>query len=61
MARDPIVDEVRGVRDAFARKHNYDVKRIVEALQKQPIPPGARVVSLPPKRIPKLASGRKSP
>lgn len=51
MIRDPIVDEVRAIRDAFARKNDYDVKRIVDALQKQALPDAARVVSLPAKRV----------
>lgn len=59
MTPDPIVDEVRAARDAFAKAHGYDVDQILQALQAQPLPTGARVVSLPPKRIPKSVSAQK--
>ncbi len=33
MKTHPIVDEVRAARDAFARRYNYDVDAICEALR----------------------------
>jgi hypothetical protein len=51
MARDPIIDEVRAIRDAFAKRHNYDIDAIVQALQQASVHEGRQVVSLPPKRI----------
>ena len=60
VAHDPTVDEVRAIRDAFAKENNYDVARIVEALRKQPLPPGSQVISLPAKRLPKARPGQKS-
>ena len=53
MTRDPIVEEVRAIREAFAREHGYDVKAIVQALQREEQESGRRLVSLPPKRTPK--------
>jgi hypothetical protein len=50
MARDPIVEEVRAIRDAFAKEHGYDVKAIVRALQRRQANGEGRVISLKPKR-----------
>ena len=33
MSRDPIVAQVRKTRDDFARKHGYDVDKIISAIQ----------------------------
>ena len=51
MTRDPIIEEVRSIRDAYAREHGYDVKAIVAALQQEEAKSGRRVISLPPKRL----------
>ena len=51
MAQDPIVEEVRAIRDEFAKRHNYDIDAIVRALQKTSADGGRQVVSLPSKRI----------
>ncbi len=51
MARDPIVEEVRAIRDEFAKRHNYDIDAIVRALQKVSADEGRQVVSLPSKRV----------
>ena len=49
MKRDPIVEEVRKVRDAYAKKFNYDLDAICRDLQeKQRL--SKKVISLPPKR-----------
>jgi hypothetical protein len=52
MARDPIVQEVRSIREEFARRHDYDLDAIVQALQKASSDAGRRLVSLPPKPVP---------
>ena len=51
MTRDPIIEEVRAIRDAYAKEHGYDVKAIVAALQQEEAESGRQVVSLPPKRL----------
>ncbi|MBI4735803.1 MAG: hypothetical protein HY766_07045 [candidate division NC10 bacterium] len=51
MARDPIVEEVRAIRDAFAKRHNYDIDAIVRALQEASADAGRQVVSLPSKPL----------
>ena len=51
MPQDPILEEVRAIRDAFAKEHDYDVKAIVAALQREEAESGREVISLPPKRL----------
>ena len=57
---DPIVEEVRAIREAFAKEHGYDVKAIVLALQREEAESGRRAVSLPAKRLPKKQRERKA-
>lgn len=52
MARDPIVEEIRVIREGLAKAHGYDVKKIVQTLQDQ-AQRGRRPVTLPAKRLPK--------
>ncbi len=51
MWTDPIVEEVRNVRDSHARKYNYDLKAIYQAVKKEEAASGRRFVKLPPKRL----------
>ncbi len=60
MFRDPIVEEVRAIREAFAKQHGYDVVAIVRVLQREEAKSGRRVVSLPPKRLPRKQRERKA-
>jgi len=50
MARSPIVDEVRRVREHEAAKHGFDIKAILEASKKRQRRSGNKVVSLVPKK-----------
>ncbi len=50
MQPDPIVEEVRRIRDAYARSFNYDLDAICSDLQEKQKRGKRRVVSLPPKR-----------
>lgn len=52
MARDEIVDEIRRIRDAYAKQFNYDLDAICRDLQEKQRLSGRKVVSLPPRRIP---------
>jgi hypothetical protein len=45
------VDEVRAVRDAYARSLGYDLDAIVADLRSRQQQHPERVVSLPPKRL----------
>lgn len=51
MKNDPIVEEVHAIREALAKKHDYDIDAIVEALRAASIQRGRDVVSLPPKTV----------
>jgi hypothetical protein len=48
---DPIVDEVRRVRDAHAAKFNYDLDAIFQDIKEQEKKSGLKFVSYPPRRI----------
>lgn len=51
MWKDPVVEEVRAIRDEYARRLNYDIEAICRDLRAQEPQSGHEVVSLPPKRI----------
>jgi hypothetical protein len=51
MARDPIVEEVRRVREEYIASHNYDLDAIYRDLKESEGKSGHRVVSPPPKRL----------
>jgi hypothetical protein len=50
MLEDPIVEEVRKVRNAHAKKFNYDLEAIGVDLIKQQEASGCKLVSLPPRK-----------
>lgn len=50
MPADPIVEEVRQIRDALAAKFNYDVAAIARDAQERQKATGRKVVSLKPRR-----------
>jgi len=47
---DPIVDEVRRIRDAHAAKFNYDLDAIFQDIKEQEKKSGLKFVSYPPRR-----------
>ena len=51
MWSDPIVEEGRAVRNAHAKKFNYDLKSIAADLKKQQKLSNRKVVSLPAKKV----------
>ena len=51
MWKDPIVEETRNRREELARRFNYDVKAIGEALRQQREASGQVAVTRPPKRV----------
>jgi hypothetical protein len=51
MWKDPIVEEVRNIRDAHAAQYNYDLKAIYQALKQEEAASGRTFVKLPPKRL----------
>lgn len=51
MWQDPIVTEVREIREAFAAKHHYNLREMCEALKKLEKKSKRPTVSFPPRRI----------
>lgn len=51
MTRDPIVEEVRALRDEIAKEHGYDIKAIFQTLQRLDATNPTPHVSLPARRI----------
>lgn len=51
MTTDTIVDEVRAIRDAIAREHDYDLASICRALREEARAAGIHTVSLPSRPV----------
>ena len=51
MWKDPIVEETRSRREALARRFNYDIKAIGEALRRQQMGSGQKSITRSPKRV----------
>ena len=51
MWKDPIVEETRSRREELARRFNYDIKAIGEALRRQRKASGKKPITRPPKRV----------
>jgi len=58
MWNDPIVEEVRKIREEHAARFDYDLERIFQDLKEQERQSGRKVVSLSPKRPLEAAAGR---
>ena len=56
MLDDPIVAEIRRIREEFARRFNYDVEAMAEYLRMKEQEHPERLVSFPPKRPKKNAT-----
>ncbi len=48
---DPIVDEVRAIREALAKQYDYDVEKLARALQAEEAKSERKIVHLPPRLI----------
>lgn len=51
MSKDPIIDEVRAVRDAIAKEHEYSVASIFRMLRDAEAKSGREHVSPPPPKV----------
>lgn len=51
MWRDPIVEEIRAIRDAYAKRFDYNLDAIFNDLKEEEAKSGKKFVTLPPKRI----------
>ena len=58
MSKDPIIEEVRACRDAYARQFNYDVHAICADLREQQRRSNRKIVSLPAKPAEHVATSR---
>lgn len=47
---DPIVKEVRAIRDKIAAAHNYDVEELGRYLQEKQLQENRKIVTRPPRR-----------
>ena len=56
---DPIVEEIRQIREAYAAQFNYDIEAIVNDIQRQQQESGREFVTLPKKRI--VAANEENP
>lgn len=59
MWEDPVVEEVRKVRDAHAAQFDYDLRAIYLALKQEEAQSGRRYVKFPPKRVEEPAEAQK--
>ncbi len=59
MWQDPVVEEVRRIRDEYAKKFNYDLHAICEDFRKKQLSSDHKVVSHQPRR-PTLMSPNKT-
>jgi hypothetical protein len=55
MWRDPIVEEVRRLRQQYAAQFNHDLKAICRDLRERQKRSGRKIVSLPPRRVPRVS------
>jgi len=55
MQHDPIIEELRRIKEEHAARYNYDVRAMGKALQEEQERSGAEVVSLP-RRKPRATS-----
>lgn len=60
MFKDPIVEQVRRVRQRYAKRHNYDLHAIAADLRKREQEHPERLVSFPAKTLRKARSARTS-
>ncbi len=51
MGHDPVVDEVRAAREAYAKRFNYDVYAIFDDIKRRQAESGREYVTLPPRKV----------
>jgi hypothetical protein len=60
MIKDPLVEEVRSIREAYARQFGYDLAAICLDLKEQELRSGRQVVTLKPKPVAEAKAGEKA-
>jgi len=58
MWHDPVVEEVRAIRDAYARQFNYDIDAICRDLREKELRREQKLVDPTPRRIETVQSRR---
>jgi hypothetical protein len=58
MHEDPIVNEVRKVRDEHAASFNYQLSAIIDDIRRLERESGRKYVNYPPRRVPKSDSAK---
>ena len=48
--KDPVVEEVRAIRDALAKEYDHDVHKLARAMQEAEKAEGRKTVTLEPRR-----------
>jgi hypothetical protein len=48
---DPIVDDVRAIRDAIAKEFDYDIEKLADAIKAHEVQSGRKIVRLPPRKV----------
>ncbi len=61
MLNDPIVEEIRKIRDEHAARFNYDLDAICDDFEREQKKLGLPLLTLPPNRIPKRALAQGQP
>lgn len=56
MWRDPIVEEIRRIREEYAARFNYDLDAIFEDVKRRQEERGLKTVTLPPRRVRQTAA-----
>jgi hypothetical protein len=51
MERDPIIEEIHAIREAFAKEHNFDLSAMFATLRRHQMESGRKVVSLAPRAL----------
>jgi hypothetical protein len=51
MQRDPIIEEIHAIREAFAKDHNYDLVAMFTTLRRHQLESGREVVSFAPRQL----------
>jgi hypothetical protein len=56
MIEDPIVEEVRRIRNEYAKQFNYDLDAVCRDLRQKQERSGRKIVSFPPKKTEAVSS-----
>jgi hypothetical protein len=55
---DPLIQEIRRIKEANAAKYGFNIRAMVEDMRRREKLSGRKVVTIPPRRPPKVALSR---